>query len=113
MNKKYRKYLTEDDIKKLKEAEKKYFQYNVFFWTNSALFLLVRPLKRFKIFNFYLSLIFLIASKNNSIFLLKDDILSIRRKVSQETLLKVRHHDLFDDTLIPDWRCYLYYYKLI
>jgi hypothetical protein len=113
LNKKHQIYLTNEELQTLKNAEKNYFKYNTLFWANSLLFLCFRPIRRFKIINFYIGIVSLISGKSNSIYLIKDDIIRLRKKISLSKEMRIRHFDLFDETNITDWRCYLYYYKIL
>ena len=113
LNKKYSKYLNETEQKRLLKLEKYYFNLNCIFWGSSAFMIISKPFQKFKFINFYLAFVLLMSSRYNSMFLIKEDIIEFREKLNNEVEFKKRYYDLFDDTLIPDWRCYMYYYKMI
>ena len=113
LNKKYSKYLNENEQKRLMQLEGNYFYLNCFFFSSSALMLIFRPFNRYKIINIYLAFVLLMGNRYNSLFLFKDEVIEYREKVNKEVKFKRKYYDLFDETLITDWRCYLYYYKLL
>jgi hypothetical protein len=113
LNKKHQKYLTEQEKYKLSKSEEKYSLYNGLFYFTSLFLLFKRPIKFAKFLNFYLAAYLLFASKYYSIYLIKNEIIPIKQKVSIYKTLKIDEQDVYDYTVIPDWRTYLYFYKIL
>jgi hypothetical protein len=113
LNKKTNRHFNDDTIQELILMEKKYFFFNCLFQVMAFSFLWYRPFKKLKILNYYFFSYFFFSSKILSMSCINKDILRIKAKIPQDISLNKRLIDVYDYTLIPDWRCYLYYYEYI
>jgi hypothetical protein len=113
LNKKYQNYLTEQEKYKLSRLEEKYSLYNAIFYTTSLFLLFKRPIRFFKILNFYFAAYLMFATKYYSMYLIRNELYPIKQKVISQKPLKIDENDVYDYTAIPDWRTYLYFYKIL
>jgi hypothetical protein len=112
LNAKFNRKLNNEEIIRLKKAERKYYYYNFGFYFTSLIFLLRRPIKVLKILNIYIALYLIVISKYYSIFMIRNSFIDLRNKLTFDKNL-MNEIDVYDYTLIPDWRTYLYYYKIL
>jgi hypothetical protein len=112
LNKKYEKYLTDNDKRKLKKLEEKYFYLNCGFYSIAFLIAYFK-LFRSRIVNYYFALYVFYSAPVWALHFIKDDFLPIKNKVEENKSLNKRVIDILDETMIPDWRTYLYWYRLL
>jgi hypothetical protein len=121
LNKKYQKYLTLTEKKEILSIEKTYFTYNMIFYSASLIFLLFRPIRSqhnqfLYLINFYLSAYIFYSANALSMALIKNKLIPIRdriNKLDDGKKFTKDEMDLLDETIIPDWKAYLYFYKLL
>lgn len=113
LNKKYTKYLNAADIQKLKDIEFKYSMLNFTFYFSAVYLLFKRPIKFAKLLNFYLGGYLIFASKYYSIYIVRNDFKEIKNKIKMHKNININDNDVYDYTLIPDWRTYLYFYRIL
>lgn len=112
LNSKFSKFLTEEEKQTLKKTEYKYFILNCSFYSVGMIFLLKRPIKFLKFLNFYIGIYLLFVSNSYSIFFLNKEFIELRNRILFNKVF-MPENDVYDETMIPDWRCYLYYYKIL
>ena len=113
LNKKYMPLLNSTEILKIKSAEEKYAFFNFLFYSISAFLILKRPIRIAKFLNFYIAGYLIFASKYYSIYLVSKDLFDIKQRIKMQKPFKMSENDVYDYTLIPDWRTYLYFYKIL
>jgi hypothetical protein len=113
LNKKYQKYLTEQEKYKLIKIEEKYSMYNAILYFTSLILLFKRPIRFFKILNIYLAGYLMFAAKFYSIYLVRHELYPIKQNLISQKPLKIDENDVYDYTIIPDWKTYLYFYKIL
>ena len=101
------------EINILKWIEFKYYTLNLAFYSVSFYLLFKRPIKFTKLLNFYFGAYILFASKYYSIYIVRNELIEIKQKIKMHKNLNINEMDVYDYTLIPDWRTYLYYYNIL
>lgn len=93
---------------------------NAYFITTSAFYILGGGLlfnsfhSKAKVFNIYIGLMFIITGKIYSMWFVHkyiDDIAFIIKKKYNKDF-NIHYLDVLDETIIEDWKCYLYWYNL-
>lgn len=121
LNRNHSKFLEENDRKRLVFIEKKYFfsclfTYGLAFYTAYTSRI---QLNRSSMMRIYLILSLISMSKCLGILYIKKEIDYIKYKFNVKSIQilseieKINDYDLLDETLVPDYRCYLYYLNLI
>ena len=123
MNKKYEKYLTPEEINKLSYLEQKYFYSNCFYYGLSLILIFKKPYlkhinnqgikKMTSFFLTYLGFYFFLCSNILSYMMIHNNILPLNIKVKKNKKLFQNFEKVFDHTRIPDWRTYLYCFKIL
>jgi hypothetical protein len=111
LNKKYENFLTKSDKQTLVKLEEKYFLLNCGFYSLAFLIAKLKPFNRFV--SYYFAFYVFYTSPVWAIHLIKEDFLPIKHKVEKYKSLNKRMIDIYDETMIPDWRTYLYFFKLL
>ncbi len=113
LNHKYQKYLSDSDREILKSIEYKHFIYSFSSYIASFIVLFAKPFQKLKLLRFYAFSLLFFPAPWYSIFLISRDFIPLKQKVMIHKPFNIGFNDLFDYTLIPDWRTYLYYYNYL
>ena len=99
---------------RLKLVENKYFLSTSALYFLSLYNLSNLSLGKFLPFKLYFSICLLLTGKFYSLCLINKDIDDLSRMIKDDYKKEFRIHenDVLDQTLISDWKCYLYYYNL-
>lgn len=112
LNKKYIKFFNKQDITELQQLE---LIYSTSTLGSMALgtFLMFKRNFNFRLLRIYLGIHLIISSRVIGMYLIKNRMEKIKAKIPKEKTFKMMMCDLFDETLIPDWKTYLYYFKIL
>ena len=113
-NKKFDKYLNDVDRRNIRRIESIYSVNYLCCYILAFYFLFKRPIK-FRALNYYLFFYICFVGKVTGYFLTRNSLEEIKFKINvvNKKPFTMKMDDLFDNTIIPDWRCYLYYYGFL
>lgn len=109
--------LSQQDKQWVLTIEKKYSMLNFLFYTLSGYLILLRPIQSYKfpivkLLNIYLSAYLFSSANLWSVLILRNEINKVRR-TKLKTNFITKNRDVFDDTVLPDWKAYLYFYNIL
>ena len=105
-------YYNKDDILELEKLESIYSTTSLLCYALSAGLIFKRNVD-FRMLYIYFGAHLFVTSNIIGMYLVKDKYKAIRRKIPENKKFKSKLCDLFDETLIPDWKTYLYYFNIL
>jgi hypothetical protein len=114
LNNKYQKFMNNNDREEIKKLENRHFIVSSAFYLSSFSLMYFKPIKRPKILNYYFGAYLFLVGYLNSILVIKNDLINLRNKIRIKSKpFNKNEKYIYDYTVIPDWRTYLYYYKYL
>ena len=114
LNKKHESRRDNFIYSKLYELERIYFGLTSLSYAAGGFLIYLSLFNKYKILYFYLASMFIFTGKYYSLWYIHSDIENIasiiKKKYNKE--FNLHYLDVLDETMIDDWKCYLYWYNL-